>query len=161
MRRRYTPKVKVSPSGELYTSESELQQVCVKWFRVEFCGKFGQFEGYEETLFSIPNGGNIGGKKSKNGTPIGAAILKGEGLTSGVADLQLAVPRSNLHGLFIEMKTPVGYWEPDQRAFAKRQIALGYGYALCRRRADFEKVVKDYFAGTYHQPTIEELKKQK
>jgi len=154
MRRRYTPKVKVSPAGELYTSESELQQVCLKWFRVEFCSAFGKFFGYALSLFSIPNGGKYSSKAT-------AVTMVAEGLTAGVADLFLAVPENGFHGLFIEMKTPTGVWSKEQQEFSRRQIALGYGYALCRRRADFEKVVKDYFAGTYRQPTIEELKKQK
>jgi len=152
MKRRFTPKIKVSPSGELYTSESELQQVCLKWFRVEFCSPFGQFEDYAETLFSIPNGGKYSSK-------VTAVTMVAEGLTAGVADLFLAVPRRIYHGLFIEMKTPTGVWRKEQQEFAKRQIALGYGYALCRRRSDFEKVIKDYFAHTYEQLTIEQLKK--
>ncbi len=157
MSRRYTPKVKVSPAGELYTSESELQQVCLKWFRLEFCGQrppASSFFGYALSLFSIPNGGKYSSKAT-------AVTMVAEGLTAGVADLFLAVPENGFHGLFIEMKTPTGVWSKEQQEFARRQIALGYGYALCRRRADFEKVVKDYFAGTYQQPTIEELKKQK
>ena len=142
---------KQAPDGTIYYSESVTQRACVRWFRLVH----NELRKY---LFSIPNGGKLGGKLNKEGRSVQASILVGEGLTSGVADLQLALPRSGFHSLFIEMKTPVGVWEEDQIEFARRQIKEGFGYALCRTREEFEKVVTDYLEGTYLQATIEAMR---
>lgn len=145
------PAIKQAESGELYTSESVLQRYCVKWFRTVF-------HTIAKYLFSIPNGGLYGGKKNeKTGHSIQASIMVGEGLTEGVADLLLAIPRCGLHGLFIEMKTIVGTWDKAQREFAERQIAQGYGYVLCWRASDFETEVTNYLKGTYEQIPFHEI----
>lgn len=147
------PKFKQAPSGEIYTSESELQRVCVKWFRTVF-------NSIPKFLFSIPNGGKYGGAMNKRtGHSIQASIMVGEGLTKGVADLFLAIPRCGLHGLFIEMKTIVGEWDSDQREFAERQISQGYGYVLCWNQNDFETAIKTYLTGTYEQIPFAEIPK--
>ena len=49
-----------------------------------------------ENLFAIPNGGQRSGRTG--------AMLKAEGVKSGVPDLCLAYPCGNYHGLFIELK---------------------------------------------------------
>ena len=59
------------------------------------------------------------------------------------------------------MKTPVGYWDKDQQEFAKRQIAEGYGYAICKNQNEFEKTITSYFNSEYQQKTFEQLKKWK
>lgn len=144
-------KIKQAESGELYTDESTLQRYCVKWFRTVFhtIAKF---------IFSIPNGGKYGGKtNAKTGHSIQASIMVGEGLTEGVADLFLAIPRCGLHGLFIEMKTIVGTWDKAQREFAERQIGQGYGYVLCWRASDFEEEVTNYLKGTYEQIPFDKI----
>lgn len=145
--------VKVSPTGVIYTDESTLQRFCVNWFRTVYAplAKF---------LFSIPNGGKLGGKKNKKGFSIQAAIMVGEGMTAGVADLFLAIPKCGLHGLFIEIKTPVGTWEQDQKEFAERQLGQGYGYILCRRFEDLEADVNAYLANTFLQPPFQEIDKR-
>lgn len=146
-------KLKVSPSGEIYVSESEMQRSCVRWFRTVF-------NSIPKFLFSIPNGGKYGGATNrKTGHSIQASIMVGEGLTKGVADLFLAIPRCGLHGLFIEMKTIVGEWETEQREFAERQISQGYGYVLCWNQKDFEKAITTYLTGTYEQIPFAEIPK--
>ena len=62
------PKIYQAPDGSLYVSESEMQRVCVKWFRTVFAhiAKF---------LFSIPNGGKYGGKMNSRGFSIQAATM--------------------------------------------------------------------------------------
>lgn len=147
------PKIMQAPDGTLYVSESACQISCVKWFRTVY-------KSFALYLWSIPNGGKRGGKTNKHGQSIEAAIMKAEGLTSGVADLMLSLARSGLHGLYIEMKTPVGQWDKDQRAFAERQIAEGYGYALCPTQNDFEKAVTLYMQNKYVQAPIEKIGKK-
>lgn len=72
-------------------------------------------------LCHCPNGGKR--------RPIEAAILKGMGVRSGWPDLQLAIPRADKHGLYLEMKSPKGRVEPEQ----KELLALleAQGYAVC------------------------------
>lgn len=109
--------------------ESKLQQSCVRWFDY-------QHSRYRLNLFAIPNGGRRG--------KIEAGILKGEGVRAGVADLFLAVPNGEYHGLFIEMKTESGRQTDTQKEFEKAVIAQGYCYTICRNFESFVNVVSDY-----------------
>ena len=63
---------------------------------------------------------------------------------AGVADLQLAVPAQNYHGLFIEMKTDTGRQTVAQKNFAAAVLEKGYLYTVCRSKEDFEKTIKNY-----------------
>lgn len=145
---------KVSPGGNvIYRDESQIQQTCVNWFAAKF-------PIIAEHLFSIPNGGKLGGKRNKRGRSVQGGILVGEGMKSGVADLFLALARSGLHGLFIETKTPVGTWRKRQIEFAERQIREGYGYLLYRSQNEFERGVEQYLAGKYKQMTIAEMRQE-
>lgn len=132
--------LKVAPNGEIYTSESSIQQACVRYFRAKY-------PHLAMLLFSIPNGAKM--------NKASAAIFVAEGLTKGVADLFLSIPAQGLdgrvHGLYIEMKTPDGNWSIDQKEFAKEVINQGYAYALCRSRSDFEKAVESYMHGLFIQ----------
>ena len=78
-----------------------------------------------EMLFAIPNGG------SRN--IIEAANLKKSGVKSGVPDLFLSVAKSNLHGLYIEMKRPDGKGKltESQKEFQKLAVKYNYGYVIC------------------------------
>lgn len=145
--------VKQAPNGELYVSESVIQTSCVRWFRTVF------FQ-FKKHLFSIPNGAKMGGKTNKKGFPIQAAIMKGEGMTEGVADLLLALPRHGFAGLFIEMKTPVGSLEPEQREFLEAMASVGYAVAMCRSLAEFEIVVNSYLDGTFVQLPVWKRKRE-
>jgi hypothetical protein len=107
--------------------ESGIQQSCVRWFRLQYPGHI---------LLAIPNGGRRG--------KVEAAIMKGEGVLSGAADLFLALPSGVHHGLFIEMKTAAGRQSPAQRDFEKRVIMRGYGYVICRSVDEFVQTVNDY-----------------
>lgn len=139
--------VKQAPSGELYQSESTTQQSAVRWFNEVY-------PEFEYLFFSIPNGGKMGGKVNKSGVSIQAAIMVGEGLKSGVADLLFSVARCGLHGLYIEMKTPVGVWSKEQQEFAWKVTQEGYGYVLCYSLADFKTAILTYLSGSYVQKEI-------
>lgn len=67
--------------------ESQTQQACVRYFRL-------QYPRYAGCFFSVPNGG-------RRDTVTGA-ILKAEGALAGVADLFLSVPNNVHHGLYVE-----------------------------------------------------------
>jgi hypothetical protein len=107
--------------------ESKIQQSCIRWFRL-------QNPGY--ILFAIPNGGRRG--------KLEAAIMKGEGVLAGTADLFLALPSGPYHGLFIEMKTEKGRQTPAQKDFEKRASMSGYKYAIVRSFIGFVKLINKY-----------------
>lgn len=144
--------IKQTPSGELYVSESASQTSCVRWFRTVFSR-------YVKHLFSIPNGAIIGGHVTKKGFPVMAAILKGEGMTEGVADLMLALPRGGFHGMFIEMKTPVGSLSPDQRDFLELMASVGYAVAVFKSQNDFENDVTAYMEKRFVQTSVWQRKR--
>ena len=88
-----------------------------------------------------------------------AAILKGEGMTEGVADLMLALPRGGFHGMFIEMKTPVGSLSPDQRDFLELMASVGYAVAVFKSQNDFENDVTAYMEKRFVQTSVWQRKR--
>lgn len=102
--------------------EHRLQCACVKWFRM-------QYPEYARLLFAIPNGGArdaITGRR-----------MKEEGVVAGVADMFLAMPCGQRHGLFIEMKTGKGVQSNPQKEFQKSVTAAGYDYVIARSIEEF------------------------
>ena len=110
-------------------NESKLQIACVEWFRMSF-------PHYKRLLFHVPNGGY----RSK----ITAAIMKREGVVSGVADLLLLVPNGKHHGLCLEMKTPSGRQTELQKFWEKAVVAQGYKYEIVRDIEQFMEIVNQY-----------------
>lgn len=96
-----------------------------------------------EWLHAIPNGGKRDART--------AALLKAEGLRSGVADVFLPVPRIapsgyvSYCGLYIEMKKPKGgVQSPEQKAFEAHCNANHYVYRLCKSWREAADTIKDY-----------------
>lgn len=137
-------RLKVSPSGELYTSESSIQCTFVR--RVEVV--FPKLRPY---LFAIPNGARVGGPVSKKGVPISASILIGEGMTEGVSDLFFSYPRGGYSGLYIEMKTPIGTASPAQKDFLKRMTEVGYATAICKSADEAFETLRAYWNCLHEQ----------
>ena len=72
-----------------------------------------------ENLFAIPNGGQRSGRTG--------AMLKAEGVRSGVSDMCLAYPCNGYHGLFIELKRrDGGKVSPAQQDWINRLNKAGY-----------------------------------
>lgn len=119
-----------------YPSEHELQSRCVRWFRQHYPQQ-------ARLLFAIPNGVDLGGKdriaRAKNWQK-----LECEGAVKGAADLFLSVPSGDLHGLYIEMKTPKGRQSDAQKQFESEVLWGGYGYAMPRSFEEFERVIRRY-----------------
>lgn len=113
--------------------ESQIQKDCVTWFRLQY-PKIGRL------LFAVPNGGARNAKE--------AAIMKGEGVTAGVADLILLYPSDGFHSLCIEFKTPSksSRQTPMQKEWQALAEAHGNKYIVCRTFEDFERTIKNYFA---------------
>lgn len=115
--------------------EHNIQVACVRWFAM-------QYPQYRGLLFAIPNGGNR--------NLVTAAKLKAEGVTPGVADLLLLVPKvsysfnSQISGLCIEMKTKRGSQSQAQKEWQKKVEAAGYRYVIVRSVEQFIKEINDY-----------------
>lgn len=109
-------------------SETELQQACIKWYRLQYQNS--------PLLISLPNGADVSDQNS--------ARLVREGLFPGASDLLLIAPTSIWHGLFIEMKTDEGVQSHDQKIFQRRVENFGYKYIICRSFDEFNESVTAY-----------------
>lgn len=111
--------------------ESTLQKTCVSWFRA-------QYPDHALILFAVPNGGG----RSK----IESAIMKGEGVTAGVADLILLEARGGYGSLCIEMKTrdKASKQRPSQKAWQEASERAGNRYVVVRSFEAFRALVSEY-----------------
>jgi len=109
-------------------SESSEQQKVVSYFRTLYPWIL---------IFAIPNGG------LRN--PAEAARLKKEGVLAGVADLFIAEPRGNYHGLFLEMKKKKGsYLSVKQKDFRSQVEKRGYKFEVGRGFLDAKQKILAY-----------------
>ena len=78
--------------------------------------------------FSVPNGMQIAGGPKARGKYM--AAMKARGLTPGVSDVVLALPRGQFHGAFFELKRDKNSNVTDEQlSFRERMEARGY-YAV-------------------------------
>ena len=113
--------------------ESTLQKTCVAWFRA-------QYPDHALMLFAVPNGGG----RSR----IEGSIMKGEGVTAGVADLLLLEARGGWGSLCIEMKTrdKSSKQRPSQKAWQEAAERAGNRYVVVRSFEAFRALVSEYMA---------------
>ncbi len=109
--------------------ESRLQQSCVRWFDY-------QHYDYKEILFAIPNGGARSG--------IEAAIMKGEGVRAGVADMILLLARDGFSSLCIEFKVGKGRQSLAQQTWQIAAESVGNKYCIVRSFEEFKKEIESY-----------------
>lgn len=109
--------------------ESELQRACKKWFDL-------QYSSLKELCFAVPNGGHRNSRE--------AGIMKSEGVTAGVSDLILLIPKNGFGALCIEMKTAKGSQTPLQKVWQKKAEDAGNKYIVCRSVDQFIAEVNLY-----------------
>jgi len=118
--------------------EDNLQEACVRWFRLQYPNI---------VIFAIPNGGYRNSRE--------AARLKKTGVLPGVADLfimkdkypppwDMSTAAEAYHGLFIELKTGKNKQTAAQKAFEAKCKAEGYQYKVCRYIEEFIEEVNNY-----------------
>ncbi len=91
----------------------------------------------EHLLFAIPNEGV---RNVRN-----ASRMKAEGMTKGVPDLFLAIPRKGCHGLFIEMKRVKGsVTSPEQKQFIADLKEQNYSCHICKGSDEAQGVFNWY-----------------
>ena len=120
-----------SKSAAPMHAESALQRACVAWFRA-------QYPDHALMLFAVPNGG----ARSR----VEAGIMKGEGVTAGVADLILLEARGGWGALCIEMKTRAkGSRQRDtQKAWQAAAERAGNRYVVIRSLEAFQAQCREY-----------------
>jgi len=124
--------------------ESYIQQEIVARFRF-------RWPQYERLLFHPANEGKRTTKVVYNryGSRVvctGGAKLKAEGLVAGVADLILLIPRHGYGCLCIEVKTPTGRQNPEQKEWQKAVTEAGNLYVVCRSPDQAMDLIEDYLA---------------
>jgi hypothetical protein len=89
-------------------------------------------------LYAVPNEGKRSGR---NG-----ARMKAQGLSAGVPDLVLAVPRGQYGGMYIEMKTKSGKLTDSQRMWCEYLYTF-YCVRICRSVESVIEEVTEYMEG--------------
>lgn len=117
-----------------HQSESVTQICLFRW------AKFmeGQYPELE-LMYHIPNEG----KRSRSA----GARMKQEGLKPGVPDVCLPVPRSDYHGLYIEMKVDRNKPTENQKHWLGALKRQGYFTAVCYGWEAASKVILQYLGG--------------
>jgi hypothetical protein len=110
-------------------NESRLQSACVRWFRL-------QYPLLSKLLIAVPNGG------ARN--KVEAAILKGEGVQSGAADLLLLIPKGECGCLGVEMKIGKGRQTENQKVWQEDFEGAGNRYVVCRNFEEFRETIEKY-----------------
>ena len=113
-------------------AESEMQRSCKRWFDL-------QYPKLSRLLFAVPNGGARNARE--------AAIMKAEGVTAGVADMLLLMPRHGYGCLCIEFKTKSGRQSASQKQWQADAEASGNKYTVVRSVEQFISEVRQYLGG--------------
>lgn len=117
--------------------ESHIQRMCVSWFRI-------QYPAIGRLLFAVPNGG------ARSRTE--AAIMKAEGVTSGVSDLILLIGRGQYNALCIEMKTTDSRsrLSDTQKEWRELVTENGSRHVVCRTFEEFQQGIRWYMSLPEH-----------
>ena len=137
-RRRKTSAAKPRRRGGYLEHREQVQFVA--WFRLTY-------PDLARLLYAIPNG--VATSKA-NG-----ARLKAEGVTAGIPDLCLAVPRNGHHGLYIEMKRSdgLGRVSKSQHELIDLLRRQGYQVSVCHG-ADEARSVATLYLGQNAEESI-------
>lgn len=125
--------------------ESDLQSACFTWFRL-------QYRRYEKLYFSIPNGGSRTKMQVRNkaGKIISISLegqrMKKEGVTAGVLDTFLSVPRNGFHGMYIEFKWGKNTLTTEQEQFRNQVREQGYATAVVYSFDEFKETIEKYLS---------------
>lgn len=92
-------------------------------------------------LFAVPNGGKRHMAVAKK--------MKAEGVTSGVPDLCLPVPRNGFHGCWIELKTSTGAIKVQQWDRMEDLHADGYFVRVINCPTVAVSVLRNYLLGNF------------
>jgi len=97
--------------------ESAEQSIVVRWWQA-------QYPALWRHLQASQNGAVLSGNATQRAIQVNR--LKAAGMVVGQADLFLALPRKNSHGLYIEMKSETGKASKEQSEFLSDMSKQGY-----------------------------------
>ena len=120
-------------------TEHTEQVAVIQWYRY-------QYPKYAECLWSIPNGSHLAGDARLRAIKMNN--MKAEGLKVGVSDLFLMIPKSNWHGLFIEMKVKGGKLSDSQKEFMGAATLMGYQAVVCFGFNEAKDAITKYLQST-------------
>lgn len=112
--------------------EGRVQAECVAHFH-------NTYPEYRGLYFCVPNENSRGDSNSATG-----AIRRSMGVTKGVADTLMLIPRGKWHGLCIEYKREDGYQSQAQKDWATKVEQQGYRYEVVRSLEEFKKLIVEY-----------------
>jgi hypothetical protein len=107
-------------------TENKLQQTCFLWFHNE---AYKDQRGRLYHNFNNPP------------NAIQGSMLKGLGLTKGVADFTYLMSLGRV--LFIELKTETGTQSKEQVEWQHTVEALGFEYVVCRSFEQFKEIINE------------------
>ena len=111
-----------------FRAEHDLQVACLTWLH---------YAHPDILCYAIPNGGYR--------TKTTALYLQREGLTAGIPDLHIPIPRKGYASLYIEMKNgKAGILSDKQKKIIPRLQDYGNKVVVCRSIEDFQREVEDY-----------------
>lgn len=118
-----------------YPTESHEQIHLLQWFRLVYARSHRLDP---RLLFHVPNGGSRSSAE--------AGRFRAEGVTPGVPDLFLAIPRRGRNGLWIELKStsPSAHVSPDQVEMISLLRSQGYGAEVAYGAEDAQAVIESY-----------------
>lgn len=121
--------------------EEDHQKALVSWFGL-------QYPQYRALLASFPNEGRRNIWEGRR--------LKEMGMSAGMPDLAIFVPRGSYHGLFIELKSPdKGRLQESQRQKLADLNAQGYLAVCCYGWRQAADTIQDYMAqGIFTCPSL-------
>ncbi|MBA9076093.1 VRR-NUC domain-containing protein [Rufibacter quisquiliarum] len=112
-------------------SEARLQSCCVIWFK-------NTHRQHADLLYQIKNDGRK--------HAISASSDKALGLTPGIPDTFMAIPRGPWHGLYVEFKRPGEKLSDAQRKVIPQLQAQGYRVEVVTTEEQFRMLVYEYLA---------------
>ncbi len=127
-----------APRAKPKQLERQEQKEVIKWAKWQ---KYGNYK-VSDLLHHSPNGGKRDAREGKH--------FKEMGTLAGFPDLILFVPRSEYHGLFIEMKQKGGKASDvsdSQNAIAARLTEQGYKFVVCFGANHAIDEIKKYLFG--------------
>lgn len=112
--------------------EGRIQAECFVYFH-------NTYPEYRGLYFCVPNENSRADSNSATG-----AIRRAMGVTAGVSDSLMLIPRGRYHGLCIEYKREDGYQSQAQKDWQSKVETQGFRYEVVRSLKQFKDLVREY-----------------
>jgi hypothetical protein len=113
----------------IHPTEHQIQKAFFDWLALAYPGA-------NLVTWATPN--------AARRSPQMAAMMKAEGLRSGVPDVFMAMPRGEYHGLFLEFKSHTGRLTENQKVYVINLRNMGYQVEVVRSFDEARLIVVKY-----------------